>query len=190
MTIAQVAAAAVREFVADDQVTMVAIAGSESSFNAKAKGDPLSAFNIREQELYKPFAVEGFLSFGPWQIFLGVHTPLIRRLSQKYDQADLADWLMDYENNATAAREILGSQGFPAWSMYSNGDYRRYVIEADAAVKAARAALPQVEPLPYVAFSLNGDTVHLDKKDGSFDEFSLTEVHFYQPWLRFEIAPR
>jgi len=188
LTIAQVAAASVREFVADDQVTMTAIAGSESSFNAKAKGDRLDAFSPADQELYRPFAVDGFLSFGPWQVFLGVHTPLIRQLSKLFEQGDLAAWLMDYNNCAIAAREILSSQGFTAWTMYKNGDYRRYVIEADAAVKAARAALPSPQPLPYIAFSVTGSTVHLDKADGSFDELQLTDVKYYQPWLRFEFG--
>lgn len=190
MTIADVAAVAIEAFVGDDAITMTAIAGAESAFRSDAKGDPLASFTQAQRTAYGPFASEGFLSFGPWQVFLGVHTPLIRSLSGKQAPDDLARWLMNYANNAQAAREILNSQGLSAWSTYTNGQYRPFILEADAAVTTARAARAISAPPAIVAVSFNARTVHLDLADGAFFEYSVDSVELFGPWFRYNLSTR
>jgi len=187
MTIADVAAAAIAEFSPSDAVTMVAIAGAESGFNPRAQGDALSIFIPSQQTAWAPFAVDGFLSFGPWQVFLGVHTLLIQRLSGKTLQADLAEWLYQPANSAKAAKYILDSQGFKAWSVYNNGAYRQFLNEAGAAVATALAADPQLSSKLITAVSIAPPHLHIDFEDGSYTETDLLDVGVFGPWIRFNV---
>jgi len=188
MTIAEIASVAVKNFVGDDQIVMTAIAGAESGWNPRAAGDPLDSFTEAQRRVYKMFASNDMLSFGAWQIFLGVHTPLVRSMSGFASPEDLSLWLTDPDNNARVAKAILQTQGFTAWSTYTDRQYQQFTIEASAAVREARDAADHQQKPTYVAFSLNGSKVHLDRADGSFEEYDITTVGVFQPWLRFEIA--
>jgi len=190
MTIASVADAAVKTFKATDQIVMVAIAGAESKWLDGARGDRLKDFSEIEQQRYRDFAVDGFLSFGAWQIFLGVNLPVVQAVSGLRTPADCAEWLYDAGNCAKAAQRILSEQGLSAWSTYNNGWYNESMMEASAAVTKANLDLQAAASHRYVAFSLDGNAVHLDRKDGSFDTYEITAVNVFQPWLRFEIEPR
>lgn len=188
MTLETIARAAVENFPPDKQEIMVAIAGAESDFVASAQGDRLDSFGQDSQERYAPFAWGGFLSFGPWQIFLGVHTPLVQQLSGLTTPGALAIWLFDPANCARVAAKILESQGLEAWSTYNDGQYRQYEIEASAAVTRARSANVSHAPTEVTAISFSGKRVHLDFPDGQFEERTLKEGYPAGEWLRFELG--
>lgn len=81
--------------------TMTAIAGAESSYsNAIQQGEP--------------YATTGW---GTWQITPGDSVPSVG--------VDLA--LLDLVTNARAALVKWRSQGYRAWTTYTNGVYRRYL---------------------------------------------------------------
>lgn len=82
-------------------VTMIAIAGAESSYsNAIQKG--------------QPYATTGW---GTWQITPGDSVPSVA--------TDLG--LLDLVTNARAALVKWRRQGYRAWSTYNNGVYKRYL---------------------------------------------------------------
>lgn len=188
-SIDQIAFAAVNAFPPEKQIRMVAIAGAESGFDPAARGDRLDSFPPNLRSRYEPFAVDGFLSFGAWQIFLGVHSDRVRILSGLESQAELAEWLSVPHNNARAAATILADQGFEAWSTYNIASYLPFEIEASAAVTKALEQIRNIEPFPYVAVSLNGNVLHFDRPDGTFHEVEINKVGVFQPWLRFELDP-
>jgi len=187
MTIASVAVAARDTFAEADRVTMLAIAGAESAYNDAARGDNLSNFDSADRIKYAPFACADWLSFGPWQIFLGVWQQDLEILSGVKGSCPLANWLSNANNNAKAAYMVLSRQGFTAWSTYNNGAYRQFENEA----RAALAALPPVEPSgtgsPIVAISFREVEVHIDKADGSFDAYQIDSAANYGGWWRLEV---
>lgn len=189
MQIDEVASIALDTWDESTAQIMVAIAGAESGFDERAAGDALSIFSPGLQQAYAPFAYNSHLSFGLWQIFLGVHTPLIRSFSGLSAPEQLAGWLSNPRNNALAAKEILSSQGFQAWSTYNNQAYLDFEIEGSAAIRAAKASRSNPSPRQIVAFSINPPTIHFDLADGSFLESTLTDIHAYGDWLRYEIIP-
>ena len=81
--------------------TMTAIAGAESSYS-----------NAIQKE--QPYATTGW---GTWQITPGNSVPSIA--------VDLA--LLDLVTNARAALVKWRTQGYRAWTTWSNGVYRRYL---------------------------------------------------------------
>jgi len=182
--------AALAVFDAADVATMVAIAGSESKYQADARGDALASFSPDAQANYSQYAWEGHLSFGYWQIFLGVHTQLVRNLSGLSRPDELALWLFDGINCARAAREIKASQGFEAWSTYNNAAYRDFVIEASASISRVVGSIFSPPPSSYVAISFDGFKVHLDKADGSFEELEVKDAHIIGTWLRLEVGAK
>lgn len=188
MTIADAASAAIFYFERHDATTMVAIAGGESGYRTNAQGDALESFSPTLQDRWRIFAVDGFLSFGLWQIFLGVHTELIKRLSGLENQRALAEWLFIPANNARAAREILSSGGFGSWSVYSNGAFQPFLFEAEAAVERAIAEHTPPGSKLVVAVSIAPPHVHIDYEDGTYTETELLDVKAYGPWIRFEVT--
>jgi len=121
---------------------MVAIAGGESAWNPAATGDPLDIFLPRLQDLYRPWSVTGFCSFGLWQIFLPVHHEMIARMSGLWTPSELAEWLLKPDNNARAAAAVLANQGLSAWSVYNGSLHLPHMGKALAAVIAARGYQP------------------------------------------------
>jgi len=190
MGIAEIAVAALAAFPPDKVEIMVAIAGAESSYVDGAKGDYLSSFPPPLQERYRVYAFAGALSFGPWQVFLGVHTPLVQALSQKTDPNDYVPWLLEPENNARVAAVILANQGLEAWSTYNNAAYLEWEIEASHAVAVARANADAGDTKPIAAVSFNGSLVHLDHPDGSFTPRQIGFASIHGDWIRFDLTPR
>ncbi len=187
MSIEEAAAAAVAWFPANDRLAMLEIAGAESRWTNGAQGDSLAIFSPASQKLYEPFASNGFLSFGYWQIFLGVHTPLIQKMSGLSSPDDLASWLKNGSNNARAAASILAEQGKEAWSTYNDGQYADYEIEARAALDAAYVSAKAAPETTIVAVSFDGTRIHLDHSNGSFQELTVKAAAYYSPWLRMEV---
>lgn len=148
MSIEECAAKAVEWWDRSTAITMVAIAGGESSYNANARGDHLSIFSQFYQDLYAPYACDSYLSFGYWQIFLGVHHGRILAMSGISDPCGQAGWLFNAFNNARAAASILADQGFIAWSIFNNGAYLAFLAVATAAVDEALGAGPPQQPAP------------------------------------------
>jgi len=180
--------AAKEYFTVDVGITMVAIAGAESGWQDNAEGDNLSAFTPVEQSNYADFAIDGWLSFGPWQIFLGVHTSKVEAAAQTTDKEELKSWLFNAKNNALIARQIYDSQGFSAWSTFNNGAYKEHLAEATAAWNAATGANIPTPGAAIVAFSVNGDVVHFDLSDGSFLEARTNHAGQFGGWLRRDLA--
>lgn len=188
MSIEDATNAAIDWFPSADRLTMIAIAGAESNWNPTAEGDRLDSFSPEAQARYAPFAFGGYLSFGYWQIFLGVHTDLVRLQSGLKTPGELATWLMNGSNNARVAATILASQGKEAWSTYNDAQYLSRETEASAALAAAIKADPANPAATIVAVSFNGTKIHLDHQDGSFDEYSVTDARYFSPWLRMEVV--
>jgi len=188
MSIDSIAEAAKDYFTADVATTMVAIAMAESGGQDDAEGDNLSGFTPAEQAGYEPFAVDGWLSFGAWQIFLGVHTQMVEKLAMTRDKEELKLWLFVAKNNAQAAREVFDSQGYQAWSTYNNGAYLQHMPEAAVAIAKATGDIRPAPDAQVVAFSVNGDVLHLDLSDGSFLETRTNRVGQFGGWLRFDFT--
>jgi len=184
-----IAQAAREVFGPEKELVMLAIAGSESAFNEFAEGDKLESFAPIRQQEYRQFAFGGYLSFGPWQIFLGVHTPLVRMLSGLSSPAELAVWLFNPLNSARVAKEILVSQGLEAWSTYGNKAYLDFEIEASAALAGLDAEKPSQPGSAIVAVSFSANVVHLDTADGGFIERKVDRANIYGDWLRFDLLP-
>jgi len=168
---------------------MTAISGAEASYRLNAKGDPLTIFSQPDRAKYNDLACSGYLSFGAWQIFLGVHTQLVRNESGLSGPCALADWLYNAENNAQIARAIYVSQGYKAWSCYVNGAYEQHLTDARAACETATfEQLPRGSKL-ITAVSLAPPHIHLDWQDGTFTELSLESIQTFGAWIRFNVRP-
>jgi len=120
---------------------MTAVAMAESGGNELAQGDHMDSLPAK----YAPLACGGYLSFGLWQVFLGVHSGLIDRMAGTAEPCTRALWLQDPQNNARAMHAILVNQGYAAWSAYSAGTYEIYM---DAALRAVAAAVQGPQSLP------------------------------------------
>ena len=73
MSVADAALHALFQWPREEAEVMVAIAGAESNWYNGAQGDALSSFPADQQARYAPYDCGGYLSFGLWQIFQGVH---------------------------------------------------------------------------------------------------------------------
>jgi len=118
--------------------TMTAIAMAESAGDNEAAGDPAAGL----LQVYAPYACNGKLSFGLWQIFLGVHHQMIRNMSGVANPCAQAQWLYDVQNNARAASAVLANQGYGAWSTYTAGVYKQFLPEAFMAWDMLHATEP------------------------------------------------
>jgi len=138
-----VAQAAYRRFPRDIALLMIAISGAEAGFRADAKGDPVSSFPPAEQAEYAKYAVDGYTSFGPWQINLRWNREHLGALTGSRDPRKWRDYLFVVNNSGDAAKRVYASQGPSAWSTYSGGQYsaftERAVIAYDAADRATDA---------------------------------------------------
>jgi hypothetical protein len=63
--------------------------------------------------------------------------------------------LFDPETNAKAAKQILGSQGLGAWSVYKSGKYKDFLPQAQ---QAAQAVQQQTQPTPQETAARGGRT--------------------------------
>jgi len=189
MSIHDVAVAALRHWSPPEAIIMTALAGAESAYNGNGKGDRITIFNANDKARYAPFACGEYLSFGAWQIFLGVHTQKVRNWSGLSAPCELADWLMNIDNNAQVAKEVYDNQGFKAWSTYNNEAYGDFLSEASDAVSSIIAATTQLDSILVVGVSLAPPHVHIDFSDGHFEEFNLRDVSVHGQWLRFNVEP-
>ena len=63
------------------------------------------------------------ISTGLFQINLLAHAGKV----PGKDLIEKGNWLKDYENNASVAREIYNSQSWQPWAGYTSGSYRRFL---------------------------------------------------------------
>jgi hypothetical protein len=56
--------------------------------------------------------------------------------------------LFDPTTNVKAAKQILGSQGLGAWSVYKSGKYKEFLPQAQQAAQAAQATPQQPQKQP------------------------------------------
>jgi len=187
LTIHEVTVEALKHWAPPEAIVMVAIAGAESAYNGNGRGDRISIFNTADKAKYAAFACGEYLSFGAWQIFLGVHTQRVRDWSGLSAPCELAEWLMDVKNNATIAKIVYDNQGFRAWSTFANDAYVAFLDDATAAVSAVLAATTQLDSTLVTAVSLAPPHIHIDFADGHFEEFNLRDVSVHGPWLRFNV---
>ena len=152
MSIEDAARVALRFWEFGDAVKMVAIAGAESGWRNDARGDPLSYFHNQGIYSYDAYDCEGYLSFGLWQIFQGVHYATLRSLTGSDAPCVWRDWLFNPDQNGSMAfmiwtgRKKAGLDPFTPWSVYNNGAYLNYMAQALEAVERASAAPPPVIP--------------------------------------------
>jgi len=146
LTIPQVASYALDWFKKPDvATTMTAIAMAESAGDTRAAGDPAINFG----GIYDRYACDGYLSFGLWQIFLGVHHGRILNIANVGAACSQADWLKDPNNNARAAAAVFADQGYQAWSTWKIGAHNQYMALAWEAVnQLIRDQLPEKPPMP------------------------------------------
>lgn len=115
--------------------TMTAIAMAESGGRAKA-------FNPTGlDKSYGLFQVNMYGGLGP------------ARMKQFGLQKE--EQLFDPETNVKAAKQILGSQGLGAWSVYKSGKYKEFLPQAQ---QAAQAVQQQVQPTPQSTAARGGRT--------------------------------
>jgi hypothetical protein len=125
----QIAALLQQQGVAKEKIpTMTAISLAESS------GRP-QAFN--------PNAQTGDRSYGLFQVNMygGLGPARMKQFGLK-DEKDL----FDPATNVKAAKQILGSQGLGAWSVYKSGKYKEFLPQAQKAIQGLGAAPAEQKP--------------------------------------------
>jgi len=149
MSIADAAAAAVLYWSRGDAITMVAIAGPESSYRNDAPSSTDVWGMLGEDPAWRPYACQQVYSWGLWQIFMPVHRAKLGSLTNSSDPCFWAAYLCDPLNNARVAYWIWTEQGFGAWSCYNDRSYLAYMDRAEAAVDEALGPRPPIDvPLP------------------------------------------
>ena len=153
MSIEDAARVVLRFWEFGDAVKMVAIAGAESGWRNDARGDSLSYFHNQGIYSYDPYDCEGYLSFGLWQIFQGVHHHTLLGLTGSSDPCYWRNWLFNPDNNGSMAFMIwtgakkAGRDPFTPWSVYNNRAYLNYMAQAlEAVERVVRAPPPFVPP--------------------------------------------
>ena len=146
MPLQEAAELAVTLWAPDDDITMVAIAGAESGWNAAAEGDPWWIFAEPLRTLAQQLACPTYTSIGYWQINFVANYALVSNFVGSGDGCDITAALKGPVTNALLALRIWQSQGFGAWTVYRTGAYLAYLDQAVAAVLAARAAQPSPVP--------------------------------------------
>ena len=123
----QIASLLQQQGVAKEKIpTMTAIALAESS------GRP-QAFNPQGLDR----------SYGLWQI--NMHGGLGPARMKQFGLKNEKD-LFDPTTNAKAAKQILGSQGLPAWAAYKSGKYKEYLPQAQKAAQGLGAVPAEQKP--------------------------------------------
>jgi len=190
VTIADAALAARDYFAGPDAITMLAIAGAESAFNPKARGDSLSSFSEADRQRYAANSCADYCSIGLWQIFMPVHMEMLEQLSGLSGSCVIANWLTTPANNARAAKAILDSQGLSAWSTYNGGQYEQFINEASSAILTLPSRPGDHVGIAITAVSLSGDRVHFDREDGTYDERKISQATPINGWLRLDLDTR
>lgn len=137
-------------FRGEQLVTMVAIAFPESGLSP-------TAYNPRGRDR----------SYGLWQINMHPETgrsPSTFGLSSH-------EQLFDPVNNAHAAKQIYNSQGFRAWSVYKNGQYRKHLTRARQVVAELTNVGIESVPIPRGGGGVGGP-MSSGQGGSTFDSFS------------------
>lgn len=129
----------------ETKAVMMAIAKAESALNEHAEGDPIENYRGYWNQLYAPYACNGKLAFGLWQIFTYWHAEKLINYTHSKSPCDWAQWLKDPQNNVTIANDVLQSQGFSAWSAYNQQTHLDHLTEA----RITLAALQTDEDPPW-----------------------------------------
>lgn len=150
----QIAALLQQQGVAKEKIpTMTAIALAESG------GRP-QAFN--PQGLDK--------SYGLWQVNMhgGLGPARMKQFGLKSEQE-----LFDPTTNVKAAKQILGSQGLGAWSVYKSGKYKEFLPQAQKASQGLDAVSAEQKPQEISTASPGGRTfiVYGDGEPTSAESF-------------------
>ena len=152
----QAAAAAVVPYLGDsaDAVTLVALAGVESSWTLDCAGDCLGgagSYNGPPSCRYTgtacgPTGHTGLLcaSWGPWQVNLPAHAARLQALTGSADPCAWAAYLTgSWAQAARVAVDLYRAYGFAPWGPdLTSGRVNRYRAAAQAAVAAAGQAPP------------------------------------------------
>lgn len=117
-------------------VVMVAIAGAESGWHARAQGDPLSIYRDGGAS-EAAYSCGGYTSEGLWQVNMPAHYPYLASATGSTSPCYWAQWLWSPQNNAKAALAVYQSQGLGAWTTYQDGRWQSHIDAAQAAVTAA-----------------------------------------------------
>lgn len=149
MAIDDVARVAVRLWSRDVAIIMVAISGPESAFGTLPDGDPLYIFTPAEQEAKRPYACNGYTSFGAWQIHTPAHWRRLQELTGSAVPCVWRGWLLDLDHNGQIAAELVAGSGFTPWTAYNDRSYRAHLHAAELAVdRALEEVGPPVPPTP------------------------------------------
>lgn len=152
MGIDDVARVAVRLWSRADSIIMVAISGAESAFATLPDGDHLSIFTPALQEIKRPYACNGYTSFGAWQIHTPAHHARLQELTGSVEPCVWRGWLLDLDHNGQIAAELVAGAGFIHWTTYNNRSYRAHLHDAELAVDRALAEVgppgPPIWPPP------------------------------------------
>lgn len=109
----------------DVLTTMLAIGAAESAQFTQDRGDPAANY-----PQYVQYACDGYLSFGWWQVFAGVHFDKYTRLTGSSDPCAWYRWAQQPVNAALIAKQVLGAGNYSAWSVYKNGAYKAHLARA------------------------------------------------------------
>lgn len=139
------------------QKIMLAIAGAESSYNARRYGDPLANQSGSNKTACQSINCSNYCSFGLWQIFLAWHWDKIVASGgpdARYYPCEAVEWLYDVYNSTIIAGKILDSSGLTAWTVYRNAstgttpNYLEWMDAAEVAMQIVEAENPDPDPDP------------------------------------------
>jgi len=133
MTWEQAGKAVLSKWQPEEAVIMLAIGAVESGQWRAVDGDPVSNY-----PQYAHFGVDGYLSFGWWQVFVPMHYDKLKRRTGSDNPRDWRTYLIDLNNNIDTAREIYDSAGrlFTPWSAYKGGQYKQHLPRAQQVINA------------------------------------------------------
>ena len=158
----------------DVKKTMVAIAGAESGYDPRKRGDYYTGMSGSNRTACEAINCGGYCSHGMWQIFIAWHWDKIVASggpNAKYDACAAAEWIYNPGNAALIARRILDGSGFSAWTVYNNAasgkvpNYLQWTDVAETAMQIVEnengGTEPPIEPpeengvsiIPFIAGS-------------------------------------
>jgi hypothetical protein len=135
----QIASLLQKQGIAKEKIpTMTAIALAESGGRTQA---------------YNPTGLDR--SYGLFQVNMygGLGPARMKQFGLKKEQD-----LFNPETNVKAAKQILGSQGLGAWSVYKSGKYKQFLPEAQKATATLGSEQPQQTPQPQPTAARGGRT--------------------------------
>lgn len=107
----------------DTQITMLAIAGAESGYDPRKRGDALANQTGSNKTACTSINCGGYCSHGVWQIFVAWHYDKIMASGgpdARYLPCEAVEWLYNPYNSALIAKRIMDSSGLTAWTVYRN----------------------------------------------------------------------